>query len=221
MNRVLVSVAAAIAVASCGGQSSQLERKATTAEGGTNGGSGSGGVNGVLCMDQDAIGIGGDPRGYGTRGTTNGRNGTFVDACDENGNLIEHHCYFDRCFVDDCGDNHDALTEVVECPTGCQDGACLTWCPGEGPLFVAFSDGGVLLLENGSGQWLRCTVDWSADGYDCSSPSLIGTRPVADVSSVCEPTFRMRLDDLDVGGMHECELLCHALPQGDAPPPEI
>jgi len=193
---------AAIALAGCGGQSSR------------GGSSGSGGLDTLSCTDEDAtgLGVGPDPRGYGTRGSTKAPNGSFVDSCDENGDLIERYCFFDRCFVDDCDDDQDALTEVIECPTGCQDGACLTWCPREGPLLVASAHDYGLILEHDSGQKLMCSVDWSTDAYDCSSPDLVGTTLHADVSSACEPIFRLRLNDLEIGETHECELLCHALP---------
>jgi hypothetical protein len=164
-------------------------------------------------VDPDAtgLGVGPDPRGYGAPSSTTARNGTFADTCDENGDLIEHYCFLDRCFVEDCGEDQDALAEVIECPGGCQDGACLTWCPQEGPLLVASVHEDGVVLEHDSGQRLMCSVDWSVDDYDCSSPDLVGRTLHAAVSSACEPIFRLQLNDLETGGMHECEFLCHAL----------
>ena len=170
----------------------------------------------MSCSDPDTSGlaVGRDPYGYGIRGTTTGRGGPLVDTCDENGNLIERYCFFDRCFVDDCGSNLDVREEVIECPAGCEEGSCFTWCPPFGRLLVASLDDGVLVVEHESGQRLRCEADWPTDEYDCSSANVVGTSFLVEVTSTCEPIFRIRAHDVMTAPdeFHACEFLCYAIP---------
>jgi hypothetical protein len=117
--------------------------------------------------------------------------------------------------VNDCGANDDALAEVIACPTGCREGACFTWCPGPGDTLGVTSIADELLtLHHDSGQELVCAVAWTKDGYDCTAPDLVGVGLVVQGTTACEPVFRVSVDDpmANIGEMHECELLCHAVP---------
>ena len=180
--------------------------------GDTTGTAGAGSSEGQ-CEDRDVAGDRRDERAYGTRGTTIGRNGTFLDFCDDDGNLVEHYCFVDHCSVDECGPNEEALEEVIACPSGCSDGTCFTWCPDEDTLVVTSIDDEIVTLEHDSGHSLACTVDWAVDGYDCAAAGLVGIALAVQRTSVCEPRFRVRIDDptVDFGDEYECEFLCYAV----------
>jgi hypothetical protein len=131
-----------------------------------------------------------DPAGYildpEVAGVVRGSNGTFADACDDDGNLIEFLCESQLI----CGPGPNpacttmntglVISELIDCAGHCSGAACAARCPNFGDRLVYRSFDratGAATLENQTDQRsYECELadDTADDGYDCLSAPSVG-----------------------------------------------
>jgi hypothetical protein len=132
-----------------------------------------------------------DPAGYildpEVPGVVQGSNGTFADACDDDGNLIEYLCE-SRLL---CGPGPNpacnsmntglVISELIDCSGHCSGAACAARCPNFGDRLVYRSfdpANGAATLENQTDQRsYECELsdDTADDGYDCLTAPTVGS----------------------------------------------
>jgi hypothetical protein len=140
-----------------------------------------GAVDGGLCSDPDGV-------GPSTRTTVSGVNGSFSDACDTSGNLIEYIC--ETAFDDTCLPNPDpscryqtglVVPYAINCAGRCDEGTCLARCPQQGDSLTYLSvdpiNAKASIHNDTDGSSYSCTVifDISTDTYNCTTAPVAGT----------------------------------------------
>jgi hypothetical protein len=183
--------------------------------GGTGGQAGAGGLP-ATCTDTDTVF---DPNAFGDpytsaeaieKGTATGTNGAFEDACDDDGNLVEHSCETQLA----CGSGGNANGDssgacaprphltgyvwptTIDCLGLCMDGACDVPCPDAGTTLaitsVALFSPNYLLDASSWGVRYQCTRDDTctaplpADGEQLTVVSL---PPRDEVQPDCRTAF--------------------------------
>jgi hypothetical protein len=119
--------------------------------------------------------------------TIEGTNGTFVDECDANGNLVEYVCDTET----ECGPppNPDCDTfqtgEVIpmefDCDGTCVDGTCVSRCPEFDDMLEYIAVGPTVVFRNLEDSRLySCTLifDIGSDSYDCETDPTVGDQTV-------------------------------------------
>ena len=200
--------------------------------GGTSG-SGLGGTAGaaVRCLDPDAT-AGPTYNGASVASTTEGTNGTFADACDANGNLIEYSCQT-ACAVPRINptggvsgfgtggvgagggavcipaQSGTVTSQTIDCGGACAEGACFGWCADIGDEFVVTSAASTGLSVERDGFAYVCSVAFQLDGYDCLSASLNGRTITVTSLGACSgasTTFGWNDPESTLG--QECAFTC-------------
>jgi hypothetical protein len=191
-------------------------------------GAGQGGSGGVFmdCNDPDATGGRGD--GSTTKSTTVGTNGSFTDACDADGNLVEHVCEVGPCvsarvvpFGGNGGFAQGGSAGGAMCPTGsvvsrvidcgglCEEATCFGWCAEQGSEFeITGISGSNVLMAKGSHQY-SCEVVFQGEGFDCADPDLVGRTLVVTSLGTCNVTSTtFGWNDPDSELAQECTFTC-------------
>jgi len=134
-----------------------------------------------VCSDPDDL-------GPGTRTTATGTNGSFSDACDTSGNLIEYIC--ETIWAENCFPNPDpscryqtgmVVPYAINCAGTCTEGTCTGRCPQQGDaltyLAVDPTTATAQLRNDTDGHKYSCNVIWDAttDTYDCTTAPVAGT----------------------------------------------
>jgi hypothetical protein len=186
------------------------------------GGQSGGGGAGTACSDPD-VGAG---LGDGTRkqGTAVGTNGSFTDACDESGNLVEHSCELAPCIsarvavpfggtsgaggISACPTGR-VVSTTIDCGGHCEDGACFGWCAEQGGQFEVTSvDGTNLTMTKGDDEY-SCAVVFQREGYDCLGQALVGrTLVVTSLGSCTGASTTWGWDDPESAMIQECTFTC-------------
>jgi hypothetical protein len=93
-----------------------------------------------------------------------GTNGTFVDACDGQGNLLQYSCetasHCDMGCVD-VNTGRAAQPERVDCVGACRDGRCDGRCPHQGDHVTFLGDGPnarAIVRNDSDGRVYTCTI---------------------------------------------------------------
>lgn len=222
----LVAWGAAALLASCSGASarhgSEGDGGGGAQGGGAQGAQGGVGISGTglgatgnigsgpTCVETDVGLSSTDPNGYGVEGTATGSNGTFTDSC-EDGLLSEYRCNNNMiCSQAGCMWDSTASAYVVECPIGCSENACPTWCPlANDTLDVLEVTNGVVTMRHQNGLEFECTLVMAyEEAYDCIAPSLVGHTFVATGAGECTPVFGIQLYDSALGTPAQCYFSC-------------
>jgi hypothetical protein len=161
------------------------------ATGGASGSGASGGLGGVGgtfgssgCTNVD---FGLYATEYETQSTTVGQNGSFTDACDVRGNLIEYQCEVDTsgCTFPNPPPNceritGDAVPFIVNCGGTCNAGACASHCAHPNDVLayqsVDRATGAATLTNTMRDAVYVCELIWDRDtaDYDCAADPVIG-----------------------------------------------
>jgi hypothetical protein len=192
-------------------------------------GAGQGGVGGAAtdCSDPDATGGRGD--GSTKKSTTVGTNGSFTDACDADGNLVEHVCEIGPCISarvvpfgggggfaqgGSAGGNAmcptgDVVSRTIDCGGRCTEGTCFGWCAEQGSEFeITGMSGMTALMAKGSDQY-SCEVVFQGDGFDCLDPDLVGRTLVVTSLGACNATSTtFGWNDPEFELVQECTFTC-------------
>jgi hypothetical protein len=168
------------------------------------------------CVETDR-GVGTDPKGYGTPGTATGANGTFTDTCNGVGQLIEYTCNNNMiCSQAGCSWDSNAYGDPVECPYGCADNACPTWCPMADDTFEVLGvTMGDVTMRHRDGQEISCLLEMAYEpDFDCVASSIVGRTFVATGAGDCRPVFGLQVYDSVLGMPFtgQCYFLCVLLP---------
>ncbi|MFT3765809.1 MAG: hypothetical protein QM820_09860 [Minicystis sp.] len=117
-----------------------------------------------------------------------GSNGTFEDACDENGNLIQYGCGSKEvwtCSDWECYDEPETTDEVVsrtiDCAGTCQNGACPSLCPKDNTSIVFESLDGT---AHGIIREVGTENRWDCDAISISSITPEGLGEYLDAPSL-------------------------------------
>ncbi len=128
------------------------------------------------------------------RHTYTGTNGTFADACDAQGNLIQYSCVTTlECLTDEAPNapcyTYDtgpvASPSHVDCVGGCVDGRCDARCPQQGDQVTftqVFNDGSVVVRNDSDGRSYNC----AAAAPTCT----VAAGQVGRVSPLCQRSCR-------------------------------
>jgi hypothetical protein len=119
----------------------------------------------------------------GQRETTAGDAGSYVDHCDADGDVVEHHCET-RAEIDPTThrlryfDTGRVGSDAIDCRGYCASGACPSRCPGFFDELRYLSVGGEFArFENQvDGRRYDCELTWdrSNDDFDCAADPGIG-----------------------------------------------
>jgi hypothetical protein len=119
--------------------------------------------------------------------TWSGTNGTFVDACDANGNLTKYSCEVMQV----CGpgpnpgcnefDTGAVKSWSIDCAGHCVAGACPSRCPAFGDILTVESvdaAGNVSLRDAADGRAFTCALTYQQPdaGFDCIANVHVGSR---------------------------------------------
>ncbi|MDC0745329.1 hypothetical protein [Polyangium mundeleinium] len=201
--RVLGLVAATwvVGMAGCGGSEAGGGGGAAGGGGGAAGGDGVDPAETHKC-DHGMISTGISTNPYVVEAVT-GDNGTFVDHCDENGNLVQYNCEFTICDGVNCEPIFTGVVveDVFDCKGPCKAGVCERGCPeADVALTIASVDatGTTTLNDAASGTGYTCTsvIDMNSnDGWACTGAEAVGaTGKVGNSSGSCnrgEGAFRV------------------------------
>lgn len=165
------------------------------------------------------------------RHTFIGTNGTFVEACDEHGNLLDYSCAeTDYCNMG-CFSaiNTGAVVtpaQGIDCGGTCHDGRCDARCPQQADHLTFLSaslDGGAIVRNDTGGRFYTCSLDAPSQtcttGFDCSTVRGGQTGVVAGLgltTTICTgPTFgsiALALDGVTTApGCYACSYTCGIL----------
>ena len=260
-HRVLMGLVVAAGIAACGGSSRGTEGEGGGAQGGSgvtggtggsampagsagsggSGGSGSGSGGGAgmyrgtrgqpnppVCTDSDGLEL------YPEQvlGTTVGLTETVTDYCDDDGNLVQHHCEWLPLPTTDCApcvpgcaycdgecppcgvQTGGVLESPFDCGGDCHDGVCLSWCPTQGhELRIEIGADSILRVENETVPGVyACTPidDGSAEGICQNLDGYVGER-VYGYTGTCygqAPASLRLVWMLDNEGPYECFVEC-------------
>ena len=131
------------------------------------GGGGGGGVpeESRRCVAGDMLG---GPTDVRVVAETIGDNGTFVDECNGDGQLVEYTCEFeDQCAEDFCEPVDTGNVVPVITDGACSEGACETGCPYAG-------DGVVVVQNDAAGQ---AELDVGGKHYACLRHDIVEIPP--------------------------------------------
>jgi len=191
------------------------------------GGANVGGTAGVVgnCVDPDAT-LGPTSNGASVRSTTEGANGTFVDECDADGNLLEYSCQT-ICAVPRINPvggtagsgfagagcipitSPTVMSQTIDCGGKCADGACYGWCAEFGDEFTVTSVLDAEIHVEKDGTPFVCEVVFQGEGFDCLSPSLVGRiMAVTSIGSCAGASTTWGWNDLDNPIAQECTFTC-------------
>ena len=183
----------------------------------------------VVSCDAGALSVPVTPE---VRHTFSGTNGTFVEACDEHGNLLDYACAETQyCNMGCISVNSGAVgvpAQAVDCGGTCHDGRCDAQCPQQADhvtLLSASADGRAIVRNDTGGRFYSCSLDaplQTADcttGFDCSTVHGGQTGVVASrglTSVFCTgPTFgsiALALDGVaTAAGCYACSYTCSIL----------
>jgi hypothetical protein len=156
-----------------------------------------------------------------------GTNGTFVDVCTSDGNLIDRSC---RLMDKSQGPPWFVYTGAVassfyDCGGACQNGTCLSACPSSGET-VAFesaaADGYLVVRNQTEGRRYGCVVTWDdpSDTFDCYSGIGAGTTGRVSARSTSASPCIAAIPELPVSidgvtscpGCSQCKLSCRITP---------
>lgn len=137
------------------------------------------------CVALPAEGRGDDQIDPALQQQVSGSNGTFEDACDEAGNLVEQHCEVSmRCTAGpkptcEGVQTGKVVSKVFDCGGRCVDGACAARCPqvDDGVDFRAADGAGAVTLQNRTDRRVyECTLarDDETDTFDCRTGAAAG-----------------------------------------------
>ena len=161
------------------------------ATGGSSGTGASGGLAGVggtggnsVCTNPD---LGTYATEYETQSTAIGQNGSFTDACDAQGNLIEYICEVDSsgCTYPNPPINCQRITGnvtpvIVNCSGTCNAGACSSYCTHPNDVLayqsVDRATGATTLSNPTRDAVYVCELIWDREtaDYDCAANPVIG-----------------------------------------------
>jgi hypothetical protein len=125
----------------------------------------------------------GDP---GIADTVHGTNGTFVDACDSTGNLVDYIC--ETATVCGPGPNPGCrsyttglvVPKNINCSGHCANARCDGRCPAQGQSFhyvaVNNTTGAATIHNDSDGRTYVCTLifDSTQDSFDCTKGPAVG-----------------------------------------------
>jgi len=151
-----------------------------------------------------------------------GKNGTFVDECDANGNLVEYVCDT----VTECGPppNPDCDTfqtgEVIpmefDCDGTCVDGTCVSRCPDFGDMLEYIAVGPTVVFRNLEDSRLySCTLifDIQSDNYDCATdPAVDDQTVVHSLGLQTEWCTGGAIGNIGTGNPQQCTYSCSMVP---------
>jgi len=160
------------------------------ATGGSSGDGASGGLAGVggtggnsVCTNPD---VGLYATEYETQSTAVGNNGSFTDACDAHGNLIEYSCEIDMsgCTYPNPPINCERVTGdvtsgIVNCSGTCNAGACVSNCVHPNDVLayqtVDRVTGAATLTNRMRDAAYVCELIWDREtaDYDCAADPVV------------------------------------------------
>jgi hypothetical protein len=114
------------------------------------------------------------------RQTVSGLNGTFIDECDEHGDLVEYSCdYYREWDLNYLGnvETGDVTANTIDCGGSCHEGACVSQCPRVGDIitYLAIADDAAMLRNETQGQDYKCVLEYVRGGdYNCHDDPEIG-----------------------------------------------
>jgi hypothetical protein len=119
--------------------------------------------------------------------TVVGANGTFVDHCDAQGNLVNYSC--ETALL--CGpapnpsctsyETGNVITNAIDCAGHCAGGTCDGRCPMQGDRLAYVSvdpSGGAVLTNVTQGRRYVCTVFFTGPGFNCATMPMPGAPAV-------------------------------------------
>ena len=118
------------------------------------------------------------------RHTFVGTNGTFVDACNSQGNLQQYSCETaSHCDMgcDEVNTGRVTQPEVVDCVGACRDGRCDGRCPHQGDHLTFLGEGAdarIFVRNDGDGRVYTCTITRDSGcsvGGACHGLGQVGT----------------------------------------------
>jgi hypothetical protein len=151
-----------------------------------------------------------------------GDNGTFVDECDANGNLVEYVCDV----VTECGPppNPDCETyqtgQVIpmefDCDGTCVDGTCVSRCPDFGDMLEYIAVGPTVVFRNLEDSRLySCNLifDIQNDNYDCTNdPAVSDETVVYSLGLQTEWCTGGAIGNIGTGNPQQCTYSCSMVP---------
>jgi hypothetical protein len=204
---------------SSGGSAVNASGAANDAEAGA--GSGEAGASGESvhqsCQAGVMLGAPAKPS-YDVLNDTQGENGTFVDMCDAEGNLVEYVCQYTPTTPQDPGQyTGDVIPTMVNCGGKCTDGTCYVSksCPeGNDEVTWVSASATSVVIDNPRAQVrYTCTTRNSPYGFDCNAPSLAGTKAKVNSVGPCSTTTDLSVDTPDNGtGTTDCVYDCTEQP---------
>jgi hypothetical protein len=142
------------------------------------------GAQNVTCVpDAGAVGLHGDNPSI--RDVVTGTNGSFIDTCDGQGNLVDYSCETHTT----CGPGPNpgctpfetgrVVPTSIDCSGHCVNGWCDGRCPADGDQFHftgPASGGMVTIHDDTDGRTFVCTVvyDNPGDTFDCTTGPASG-----------------------------------------------
>jgi hypothetical protein len=128
---------------------------------------------------------GGDP---GIADTVRGSNGTFVDACDSTGNLVDYVCETMTVCISPPNPLCQTYTtgrvvpKALNCSGHCTNGRCDGRCPATGQAFhyvaVNNTSGAATIHNDTDGRTYVCSLifDSTQDAFDCTKGPAVGSQ---------------------------------------------
>jgi len=126
--------------------------------------------------------------GPAIRRSLRGTNGTFVDSCDDSGNLVDYECETKQvcdgpwpnptCTSEYTG---NVIPQTYDCNGHCHDGACVARCPAPGDVLtyaaVDTFTGSVTFLNRRERLTYPCKLEFDVpdDSYDCKLDPMMGS----------------------------------------------